>query len=266
MSLFLGTGLLKGVHMNTSTDQPSLYHELADWWPILSTPEDYAEEAAFYQGVINAACPSPPETMLELGSGGGNNASHLKAYFQMALVDLSEGMLEVSKGLNPELEHIQGDMRTVRLGRQFDVVFIHDAISYMTTEADLAQAIQTAYLHCKPGGLAVFAPDCTRETFKESTSHGGHDGDGRGLRYLEWTWDPDPADSTFVSHMVYMLREGIEDVHCVLDRHVCGLFSHEVWLRRIGAAGFLADSLPFEHSELEPGSTHVFLGIKPEGG
>jgi len=252
--------------MNTPKDQPTLYQELADWWPILSTPEDYAEEAAFYRDVIKAACLSTPKTMLELGSGGGNNASHLKAHFQMTLVDLAPGMLEVSKGLNPDLEHIQGDMRTIRLGRRFDTVFIHDAISYMATEADLEEAIQTAYVHCNPGGMALFAPDSTRETFKESTSHGGHDRADRGLRYLEWTWDPDEIDSTYISHMVYLLREGSENVRAVLDRHVCGLFSYETWLRLIEVVGFRAGSTPFEHSELEPGSTLVFWGIKLDGG
>lgn len=92
--------------------------------------------------------------MLELGLGGGNNASHLKKHFQMTLFDFSPGMLNVSKVLKPECEHIRGDMRTIRLEREFDAVFIHDAISYMLTEADLLQAIETAYVHCKPGGVA----------------------------------------------------------------------------------------------------------------
>jgi hypothetical protein len=248
--------------MKTSEDFPSLYQELADWWPVLSAPEDYEEEAQFYQDAIQSSCKKHPKTLLELGSGGGNNASHLKTHFEMTLVDLAPGMLKVSKGLNPECEHIQGDMRTVRLGRQFDAVFIHDAIVYMQSEADLFQAIETAYVHCKPGGAALFAPDHTRETFKESTGHGGHDRGERGLRYLEWSWDPDSADTTFVSYMVYLLREGAQEVRCVLDRHICGLFSHDDWLRLITQAGFQARSLPFEHSELEPGSTHVFLGIK----
>jgi SAM-dependent methyltransferase len=250
--------------MKTDEDYPSLYKELADWWPILSSPEDYAEEAQFYQRAILLACSFTPRTMLELGSGGGNNASHLKVHFQMTLVDLSPDMLKVSKTLNPECEHIQGDMRTVRLERNFDVVFIHDAIMYMLTEADLYQAIETAYIHCVPGGVALFAPDHTRETFKPSTGHGGHDRGERGLRYLEWTLDPDDSDDTVVSYMVYMLREGVDEVRCVLDRHVCGLFSHDDWVGLITRAGFRARSLPFEHSELEPGSTHVFIGIKPE--
>jgi trans-aconitate methyltransferase len=79
-------------------------------------------------------------------------AADPKARFSVVLVDRSPGMLEVSRALNPECDHVEGDMRTVRLGRQFDCVFVHDAVCYMTTEADLRAAIETAYVHCAPGG------------------------------------------------------------------------------------------------------------------
>ena len=72
-------------------------------------------------------------TLLELGSGGGNNASHLKHRFECTLTDLSPEMLALSRTLNPECEHIEGDMRTLRLERTFDAVFVHDAIAYITT-------------------------------------------------------------------------------------------------------------------------------------
>jgi len=242
---------------------PILYRELADWWPILSAPADYAEEAAFYRQAIADLCPLAPKTMLELGSGGGNNASHLKQHFEMTLVDLAPGMLVVSQKLNPEVEHIQGDMRSVRLDRTFDAVFIHDAIEYMTSEEDLRRAIETAYAHCRPGGVALFAPDAVRETFKPSTSHGGHDGEGRALRYLEWTWDPDPADTQYLFAMVYLLREEGGELRTVLDEHHCGLYGHEDWLRIINQAGFKAHWRPFEHSEVPEGSTNIYLGLKP---
>src|SRR5580765_6705251 len=131
---------------------PKMYEELASWWPLLSSPADYEEEAAFYGKTLAEACDRPPRTVLELGSGGGNNASHLKARFEMVLVEPSAGMLTVSRALNPECEHVAGDMRTVRLDRQFDAVFVHDAVMYMITEADLRKAIATAFLHCQPGG------------------------------------------------------------------------------------------------------------------
>jgi SAM-dependent methyltransferase len=245
---------------------PLLYGELAEWWPLLSAPEDYAEEAAFYRRAICAACAVPPRTLLELGSGGGNNASHLKGHFQMTLVDRSPDMLRVSQKLNPECDHIQGDMRAVRLGRQFDAVFLHDAVMYLLSEADLVRAMETAFVHCHPGGVALLAPDCTRETFKPSTDHGGHDGGARSLRYLEWTWDPDITDSTYVSYMVYVLREGARVVRCVPDEHIFGLFGHADWLRMLTEVGFEAWSVPFAHSEIEGDPLPVFLGRKPGGG
>src|SRR4029079_11967617 len=115
-------------------EQPKLYGELASWFHLLSSPVDYAEEAEFARTLLAPAASAPPQTLLELGSGGGNNASHLKAHFQMTLVDLSPGMLAVSRQLNPECEHVEGDMCAVRLGRLFDAVFVHDAIMYLTTE------------------------------------------------------------------------------------------------------------------------------------
>ena len=242
---------------------PKLYHELASWWPLLSAPADYAEEAEFYRKTILSYCSMLPETVLELGCGGGNNASHLKMHFRMTLVDVSPAMLSVSRSLNPECEHLQGDMRTLRLERVYDVVFIHDAIMYMITEADLQQAIETAFVHCKPGGVALFAPDHTRETFHPSTKHGGHDGNDQGLRYLEWTWDPNPHDSTYVVDFAYLLRESDGVVRCEYDHHSCGIFGREDWMRIISEVGFHAHALPFEHSELEPGSCEVFIGVRP---
>jgi SAM-dependent methyltransferase len=242
---------------------PKMYEELASWWPLLSAPDEYAEEAAFYRSALEAASARPLQTMLELGSGGGNNASHLKARFEMVLVEPSTGMLAVSRALNPECEHVQGDMRTVRLGRQFDAVFVHDAVCYLTTEADLRAAIATAFAHCRPGGAALFAPDHVRENFRPSTDHGGRDGDAtRGLRYLEWTWDPDPSDSTYLVDYAYLLRSPDGGIRVEHDRHVEGLFGRADWLRLLSEAGFVARVVPFEHSELEPGSHEVFVATK----
>ncbi len=239
-----------------------LYGALAEWWPLLSSPADYEEEAAFYQQTLLAACAVAPTTLLELGSGGGNNASFLKKRFAMTLVDRSAGMLSVSRGLNPECEHREGDMRSVRLGRMFDAVFIHDAISYMTSEADLRAAIETAFVHCKPGGAALFAPDHVRETFRPSTDCGGHDGAGRGLRYLEWSFDPDPSDTRCTTHYSYLLRERDGSVSVEHDASEEGLFARGDWLRILRDVGFEAGVVLFDHSDLEPGTYELFVGAR----
>src|SRR5688572_30221038 len=101
-----------------------LYNELADWWPLMSDPADYAEEASWFARVLCDSVDPVPQNVLELGCGGGNNASHLKKHFAMTLVDRSPGMLAVSERMNPDCNHLEGDMRTVRLDREFDAVFI----------------------------------------------------------------------------------------------------------------------------------------------
>jgi SAM-dependent methyltransferase len=239
-----------------------MYAELAEWWPLLSPPADYKEEAAFYARVIEQACARPLRTVLELGSGGGNNASFFKRRFEMTLVEPAAGMRNLSRALNPECEHIDGDMRTVRLDRRFDAVFVHDAVCYMTTEADLRMAISTAFVHCQPGGVVLFCPDFVRETFKSSTDHGGGDGASRGLRYLEWVWDPDPSDTTYLVDYAYLLREADGTVRVEHDRHVEGLFTRADWLRLLLDAGFEGHSVPFEHSDLLPGAHEVFVAKK----
>jgi len=242
---------------------PQLYTDLAPWYQLLTAPADYAEEAAFYHCAFGEAAGAPPRTLLELGSGAGHMASHYKRHVASTLVDLSPQMLALSMDLNPECEHVQGDMRTVRLGRVFDVVFVHDAVMYLTTEADLRQAMVTAFVHCRPGGVAIFAPDHLRETFVPGTEEGGHDGDGRALRYLAWTWDPDPADTTCVTDYAYLLREDGRPLRCVHDRHVEGLFGRADWLRLLAQVGFDATVRLLEHREVPPGTVEVFIARKP---
>ena len=216
-----------------------LYDELAEWWPLFSAPADYAEEAAFFARVLASACKPAPRTVLELGSGGGNNALYLKSKFKMTLVDLSAQMLAVSSKLNPECEHRVADMRTVKLGRTFDAVFIHDAIAYMTSADDLQAAMRTAYRHCREGGVALFVPDCVRETFVEETKHGGHDGDdGRSLRYLMWSFDPDSTDTTYRTDFAIILRDNRGDTRVVHDSHIEGLFPRAEWMRLLRETGF----------------------------
>ena len=147
-----------------------MYTDLAPWFHLLTHPSDYREEAEFVTRVVDELVDGPAETLLELGSGGGNNASHLKERFTCTLTDLSPQMLELSATVNPECEHLVGDMRTLRLGRTFDVVYVHDAVSYLTTENDLRAAIGTAATHVRPGGAVVLTPDATTEMFKPERS------------------------------------------------------------------------------------------------
>ena len=226
---------------NASERGPRLYSDLADWFHLLTAPHDYREEAEYYSACIVEAAVGPVRTVLELGSGGGNNASHMKQRFSMTLSDLSPDMLEVSRQINPELTHVQADMRSLRIPHtQFDAVFVHDAVTYLTTEADVCAMAETAAFHCRPGGAVLVVPDHVRESFTPPyAEHGGHDGaDGRSMRYLMWCTDPDPADTTFISDFAYLLRDSDGTVRVEHDRHVQGIFTESVWIDDLTSAGF----------------------------
>jgi SAM-dependent methyltransferase len=235
-----------------------LYNELAKWWPLFSPPSEYVEEAEDLLPALLAAPDAPPRTLLELGAGGGSLAFHLKGSFALTLTDLSEEMLAVSRSVNPECEHLQGDMRTLELGREFDLVLVHDAIMYATDETMLSQVLATAYRHCRPGGAALLLPDCVKETFEPDSEHDGGDApDGRGMRWLEWSWDPDPSDHTFVTAYSYVLREPDGRVTFEGETHLEGLFPRDTWFRLIRGAGFEVTSRP------DPWKRDVFTCKKP---
>ncbi len=59
-----------------------------------------------------------------------------------------------------------------------------------------------------------------------------------------------------------MLRERDKPMRVEHDRHVEGLFARAEWLQLLMDVGFKPQVVPFEHSELAPGSYEVFLCVK----
>ena len=238
------------------------YETLAEWWPLISPVDDYREEAELLRRLIEQRTPRA-RTLLELGSGGGHNACHLKQRFTLTLTDLSDAMLRVSATLNPECEHVRADMRSLDLGRPFDVVLAHDAIDYMATELDLEAAIRTAYRHLAPNGLAVFVPDHVYERFEPDSECGGSDApDGRAVRFLEWTPGLAPGATTGATHYAFLVRHADGSVQSFQERHAFGLFSETTWVRLLERSGFDVEVVEDETDE-ERTPRRIFFGRKP---
>lgn len=238
------------------------YGALAEWWPVLSPVEEYEDEAAEIRRVIRAHRP-PARTLLELGSGGGHIAHYLQRDFQCCLTDISDAMLAMSRRLNPECEHVEGDMRTLDLGRTFDVVLAHDAIDYMTSETDLARVCDTAWRHLSPGGLVMLVPDALTETFEAGTEVSGGDApDGRAARLLEWTEDAAPGATHVSVHYSFLLRDANGHVHSVYERHDCGVFAEATWRGILAARGFAVDVV-IERTTDDRTPRSFFIGSKP---
>jgi SAM-dependent methyltransferase len=263
---FAGTAATNLATVTADTPTYGLYHELADWWPLISPPGEYVADAARITTAFGAAA-GPVRDVLDLGSGGGHVAVHLKDRYSMTLLDLSAEMLAVSQRLNPECEHLVGDMRTVRLGRLFDAVLVHDAVDYVTSEAELRLVIGTAFAHCRAGGIAVFAPDHTAETFLAGTGGGGGDGpDGRRASFREWTSDPDGGDDWILAEYEFTLRDAHGGVQVVREAHRLGSFRRDTWLALLAEGGFTAQVRPVGEGANHPGTRGVmFAGHRLPG-
>lgn len=246
-------------------DQHALYTDLAPWFHLLTAPEGYELDARHAFDVLTETSGEPPRTILELGSGGGNSASHMKAHATLTLTDLSEQMLELSRTINPEIEHVQGDMRTLRLdGRTFDAAFVHDAVSYLLSADDLRAAFGTAFEHLRPGGAAIFEPDITREAYADATHQGGHDGaDGRRLRYLQWRTDPDLSDTWYVDEFAILLHEADGTSRIAHETHRLGMFPRATWFELLADAGFVdVRAVPSPYTDEGVGA-ESFVGRRP---
>ena len=236
---------------------PRLYGELARYWPLISPHAEYEEGTESLRAALGCASGERARTLLDLGTGGGHHLHALLGGFRATAVDLSEGMQAVSRALHPEVEHVRADLREVRLGRTFDAVLLHDAVSYMLTEDDLSAAFATAAAHLDPGGVFVLAPDWFSETFPDRTSTSGtRERDDLQVTYFDYTWDPDPSDTLVRVDMTFLIREG-DDLCMEEDRHVLGVFPRAAWLERLRSAGFEVEERP--HVDSDHGGRHSLL-------
>lgn len=242
-----------------------LYADLAGWWPLISPPGEYAQEGAYLAAVLSSTAAVPVHEVLDLGSGGGHVAFHLADRFDLTLVDISPEMLAVSRRLNPRCRHIRGDMRTARLGRSFDAVLVHDAVDYITAEGDLKLVIETAYAHCRPGGIGVFVPDYLKDDFRRLTGAGGGgtDADGRQATFTEQTWDPDPGDDWVQAEYEFTLRGADGAVEVIRETHRLGTFSRQTWLDLLAGAGFVPGAGFAGRAMPGRAPDHLFTGHRP---
>jgi SAM-dependent methyltransferase len=105
--------------------------------------------------------------VLDLGCGTGRHVVLLaEKGFDVTGVDFSAEMLAEARShlssfnsQSSTLNFFQGDIRSIRLGRTFDVVVsLFHVMSYQTGNDDLMAAFATAREHLKPGGVFIF--DC----------------------------------------------------------------------------------------------------------
>jgi ubiquinone/menaquinone biosynthesis C-methylase UbiE len=216
------------------------YNDLAwteDW---LASPAEYEHEVMVYVDLIKRTAIEPPRTLLHLGSGAGGHDWIFKRHFTVTGVDISLGMLNKARIAHPDIEYLEGDMRTLRLDRQFDAVVIPDSIDYMASQQDLRQAIQTAVMHLKTGGVLLVAAK-TEEIFQNNNFAYTGEKDGIHVTLLENNHINPFRPNTYEATLVYLIRQkGELTIHT--DHQVLGLFSRAIWDEVFKNAGITMQS------------------------
>ncbi len=203
-----------------------VYSDLAWTERIVSAPDDYKEETETYIKAIKEKVSAELNSILHLGCGAGGHDFHFKKHFRVTGVDLSEAMLHEAKKLNPEINYIQGDMRTINLNQKFDVVAIPDSIMYMETIDDVKRVIQTAKRHLNPEGVLLLVIHTKGEFKNNNFAYTGTDEDTHVTIFEN---NHIISESKYEATMVYLIRQnGHIEVHH--DVHTLGLFSQDEWL------------------------------------
>jgi SAM-dependent methyltransferase len=212
------------------------YNKLAWIDLILTSPDECIDETNLYVKTIKDFSKIDPETMLHLGCGAGLHDYTLKKHFKITGVDLSKGMLKIAQNLNPEVNYLNGDMRTIRVPDIYDTIIIPDSIGYMVTIEDLKKTIHNSYKHLKQGGVFLIVAH-TREEFKENNFVYTGSKENINITVFENNHITDSSKEKYEAVITYLIRRAGK-LEIVNECHTLGLFPLKTWLTLLEGIGF----------------------------
>ena len=134
------------------------YEKSAEIYDLLYTGiglKDYPAEVAGLEALIQSTSPHA-KSLLDVACGTGAHLAELRHRYQVEGADLSPAMLAVARRRLDGVPLHQADMRTLDLGRTFDVVLcLFSSIAYMTEAGGMRRAVGRIAAHVAPGGLMV---------------------------------------------------------------------------------------------------------------
>ncbi len=158
------------------------FSALAQVYDRMMADVPYAAWAEFVLSVL-AGEGAYPKSVLDLGTGTGASLEPFCARGLSGVgLDASREMLAQARARLPGVPFVQGDFRTFRLERRFDlIVSIFDSLNNLTNPADLRAAFRRVHAHLRPGGW--FAADLNTPVGLEELWEGGV-WEGEGYRLV----------------------------------------------------------------------------------
>lgn len=254
----------------------SVYERSADVYDVMNAArgKSYPDEAATVLGLVRARVPRA-RTLLDVACGTGLHLCCFRDDLHVEGVEPHPRLRAIAEARLAGVPVHDGDMRTFRLGRHFDVVTcLFSAIGYMLTPDDLRRAIRQMAAHVAPGGVLVVEPWFHPEAWIDGLviaesanvddvaiarlSHSRRDGD---IAHFDFYWtvgrgptliDPEREDATMPPH------ETLDAVEQWIEPHRLGLWSDAIYRDAFTQVG-----LDVEHDPIGLIGRGLYLGYKP---
>ena len=204
--------------------------------------KDYAAEAATIERIVRERNPEA-KTLLDVACGTGRHLEHLQGRFTCEGVDLDNGLLDVAHDRIPDVPLREGDMRTLDLGRRFDVVVcLFSAIGFVSGPEELGQAAHALARHVEPNGVLLVEPWLEPDVWIPGRPHVlAESSEDLGFARVTMAGLRDERVSTTEMHYVIAASGGVE--HFVVT-HELYLFTAEEMRAAFEGAGLRAELDP----------------------
>lgn len=192
----------------------------------------------------------PTLEILDLGTGGGHHLFHL--FHQCPnlrsglAVDLSEEMLSRVDSILPQVETRQGDMTSLKFGRSFPLICVHDSFCYLAAEKQIQDLFSNIKEHLTHDGLAFVKLDAVKDSFagpyRYLTSFEDED---YQLTLTHYEWDPNNRD-TWIEVVYLFLEQRGSELVTREERHRLGLFHQSDLLKMARSVDLEGEILPLQ--------------------
>ncbi len=203
--------------------------------------KDYEGECERIAEIVRARA-AHARTLLDVACGTGKHLACLRTRFQCEGVDLDAGLLGVARERLGDVPLHEGDMRTLDLGRRFDIVTcLFSAIGFVRDLDGLAAASRSLAAHVADGGLLIVEPWLTPDVWRPGTPHVlAADAAGLALARVTIAGQRGRLSTT---EMYYTLGRpgGVEQWQ---EDHELGLFTHDEMRAALKATGLVVEHDP----------------------
>jgi ubiquinone/menaquinone biosynthesis C-methylase UbiE len=236
-----------------------LYNELAPYYDLIYASKDYEGEVRQYLQLIKKHQRSSGKDLLEVACGTGRYLESLEKDFACTGLDLNPAMLSIARKRVKRAKLVQGDMLTMDLGKQFDVVAcLFSSIGYVHGSKNLRLAIGNFADHLKPGGVLLISPWVSRADFRVGSPH-LQTYDGENMKIARAVVSRLKGKNVSLINFHWLIAEKNKPVqHVANDVHELTMHSHEelmAAMRKAGVRGRLMKG--------RKGERGLYIGVKP---